>query len=74
MDKRVYAPAMILALGFSCFAFAQSLPPFEEVDQNSDGAISRSEAAAIEGLDFAAADTDQNGLLDRAEYSAAAEE
>ena len=44
---------------------------FEEVDTNSDGQISQEEAAAIEGLDFATADTDQNGSLSMEEYNAA---
>jgi hypothetical protein len=60
----------LLLLGISGFAFAQEPPAFEDVDANSDGQISREEAAAIEGLDFAAADKDQNGSLSREEYEA----
>lgn len=63
----------LLALAFSGIALAQeALPPFEEVDSNQDGQISRTEAAAIEGLTFDTADTNQDGSLDRTEYMAAA--
>jgi Ca2+-binding EF-hand superfamily protein len=60
----------LLALGFAGSALAQA-PAFEEVDQNSDGMISQEEAAAVEGLDFATADTNQDGSLDRSEYESA---
>jgi len=63
----------LVALGFTGVALAQEpLPPFEETDSNQDGQISRTEAAAVEGLDFDTADADQNGSLDRTEYMAAA--
>lgn len=63
----------LLALAAAGIAFAQEpLPPFEEVDSNQDGQISRTEASAIEGLEFDTADTDQNGSVDRTEYMAAA--
>jgi len=63
----------LTVLGFAGLAFAQEpLPPFEEADSNQDGQISRTEAAAVEGLDFDTADSDQNGSLDRTEYMAAA--
>ena len=61
----------LVLLGFTGAVFAQAMPAFEEVDANSDGQISQEEAAAIEGLDFAAADTDQNGTLSLEEYNAA---
>jgi hypothetical protein len=61
----------IAVLGFSAAALAQSAVPFEDVDANGDGVISQEEAAAIEGLDMATADTNQDGVLDRAEYEAA---
>ncbi len=63
----------LLALGFSAIAFAQqsSAPPFEQVDTNNDGMISRAEAAKVEGLDFSQADTNNDGHLSRQEYDAA---
>jgi len=62
-------------LGVSTAALAQSgAPPFEEVDSNGDGLISQEEASAVEGLDMATADTNQDGSLDRAEYEAATAE
>lgn len=61
----------LLALGFAGAALAQEAPSFEEVDQNSDGMISQEEAASVEGLDFATADTNQDGSLDRNEYQQA---
>jgi hypothetical protein len=60
----------LLLLGVSTLALAQEPPAFEDVDANSDGQISREEAATIEGLDFASADKDQNGSLSREEYEA----
>lgn len=58
----------ILATTFSLAAIAQEMPAFEDVDQNSDGTISQAEASAVEGLDFAALDTNKNGSIDREEY------
>ncbi len=67
------AMVTLLALGFSAIAFAQqsSAPPFEQVDTNNDGMISRAEAAKVEGLDFSQADTNNDGHLSRQEYDAA---
>lgn len=61
---------LVVLTGFASAAMAQALPAFEEVDANSDGQISREEAAAIEALDFVSADTDQNGSLSMEEYNA----
>lgn len=61
----------LLLLGFAGGALAQGLPSFEEVDANGDGVISEEEAAAVEGLDFATADANQDGQLDRAEWEQA---
>jgi hypothetical protein len=63
----------LLLLGITGVAFAQA-PAFEEVDADADGQISAEEAAAIEGLDLAALDTDQSGSLSREEYEAAQSE
>jgi hypothetical protein len=74
MEKRqmkAKVSVTLLALGFAGAALAQDAPSFEEVDQNGDGMISQEEAAAVEGLDFATADTNQDGSLDRDEYNQA---
>jgi hypothetical protein len=62
---------LLLSFAFFGTAIAQEMPAFEDVDTNGDGAISQEEAAAVEGLDFASADTDQNGSLSLEEYEAA---
>ncbi len=69
MNKHILG--VIVLAGFSTSALAQAMPTFEEVDANADGMISQTEAAAIEGLDFASADVDQNGSLSAEEYNAA---
>lgn len=66
--------SLLALIGVAGAAMAQSLPAFEEVDANGDGQISQEEAAAIEGLDFATADTDQDGALSMEEYNAATAE
>jgi hypothetical protein len=73
-DMTKHLLKVFVLVGFSGAALAQGLPPFEEVDANADGQISQEEAAAIEGLDFATADTDQNGSLSMDEYNAAQSE
>ncbi|HEX9877749.1 MAG TPA: hypothetical protein VGC50_13940 [Gammaproteobacteria bacterium] len=62
---------VMISMMFFGIAVAQEMPAFEDVDANGDGAISAEEAAAVEGLDFAAKDTDQSGSLSREEYEAA---
>lgn len=67
--------ATLLALGFSAAVIAQGqAPSFEEVDQDGDGQISQEEASQVEGLDFATADSNQDGYLDREEYRQATEQ
>ena len=46
-------------------------PVFEEVDANQDGRLTSDECAVIAGLEFAYADMNQDGILDRQEYLAA---
>jgi EF hand len=61
----------MLAFGLSSIVLAaEALPPFEQVDANRDGHISKTEAAAVEGLDFATADANQDGMISREEYVA----
>jgi hypothetical protein len=61
----------LLALGFAGIALAQA-PAFEEVDANADGMIGQDEAAAVEGIDFATCDANQDGSQDRDDYTARA--
>jgi EF hand len=64
--------ATVLGLTLAGVAFARRAPTFEQVDLNKDGMISAKEAAAkVPDLDFAAADTNHDGSLSRAEYEAA---
>jgi hypothetical protein len=50
-----------------------TLPSFEKVDADGNGAISNAEASAVPGLIdmFSTADVDKDGQLSKAEYSAA---
>jgi Ca2+-binding EF-hand superfamily protein len=64
----------LLGVTLSSLALAQTLPPFEQVDANRDGAISSSEAAVVEGLDFRTADGNQDGMISREEYAALSKE
>lgn len=58
----------LLALGIVSVATAQ-FPAFEDVDTNSDGEISREEAAVVEGLDLVRCDKDGDEYLSREEYT-----
>jgi hypothetical protein len=51
-------------------AAAGGHPPFEEVDADSDGQITRTELAMVEGLDFTSLDVDDDSFLSREEYEA----
>jgi hypothetical protein len=46
---------------------------FDLVDQDRDGLVSSAEASTVDGLDFAAADSDQSESLSRQEYALAME-
>jgi len=63
----VLSSAFVLALAGPALA---EKPSFEELDQNKDGSLSQAEASKS-GLDFAKADTNRDGRLDRKEYEAA---
>lgn len=72
MRKSIVSLLLLGMAGYAGGAIAQnSMPAFEDVDQNGDGVISQEEAQTVEGLDFAAADTNQDGQLSREEYTAA---
>jgi hypothetical protein len=43
---------------------------FADVDQNGDGALDRSEARSVRGLNFERVDTNQNGRIEPREYEA----
>jgi len=62
----------LLALGMFSGAALAAAPAFEDVDRNKDGAITADEAAGVEGLDMASADTNGDGMLSKDEYEAAA--
>jgi EF hand len=64
--------AWIGALAFASAAHAAA-PAFNDLDEDHDGFLTREEAASVKGLDFTKADTNRDGRLDRAEYSAAVE-
>jgi hypothetical protein len=44
---------------------------FESADKDKDGSVSRTEASAIQGLDFSTADADKNSTLSRQEFQTA---
>lgn len=58
----------VFALASASYALA---PAFNELDKDKDGMLSKTEASSVKGLDFAKADTNRDGRLDRAEYEAA---
>jgi hypothetical protein len=70
MCKRKTAMVLVSVLGIAGPALAAT-PRFEDLDKDKDGKLSRSEAAAVEGLDFAKADSNKNGTIERSEYQAA---
>lgn len=70
MRNWLYVIALASVIGTAGAAFAAN-PTFDELDRNEDGKLSKSEASKVEKLDFAAADTNRDGMLDRSEYEAA---
>jgi hypothetical protein len=64
------AMVLVSVFGIAGSAFGAA-PRFEDLDKNKDGMLSKAEAAAVEGLDFAKADANKNGVLERSEYLAA---
>jgi Ca2+-binding EF-hand superfamily protein len=64
------AMAVLAVLGFASASYAAA-PAFNELDKDHDGMLTKAEAASVKGLDFAKADTNKDGRLDRAEYEAA---
>lgn len=63
---------VVAAMGLAGTSLATTLPPFEKVDADRDGKISQTEAATVRDLNFAAADTNKDGMLDQGEYKEAA--
>lgn len=57
--------ASVIALADTSFATA---PAFEVLDANMDGKLSKAEVAELKDLDFAKADANKDGSLDRSEY------
>lgn len=69
MHKRQWIPMAAAFITGACFA--QSLPTFDDIDANGDGAASPAEVnAALQGYDFAGADANSDGQLTREEYDA----
>lgn len=71
MNKKAIITVALTLMSGATFAAA---PAFEDVDANKDGKISKEEATAIEGLDWAKADANGDGELDMAEYKVVTEE
>ena len=66
--RGVLAAMAVIALASASYAVA---PAFNELDKDHDGMLTKAETTAVKGLDFAKADTNKDGRLDRAEYEAA---
>lgn len=63
--------ALILGIALaSGTAVAGESKPFHELDKDGNGKLSRSEAAALRGLDFEEADANGDGVLSQREYQA----
>jgi hypothetical protein len=70
MSRWLNAALLVASVVIATVAFAEA-PAFDDIDANSDGKLSKAEASSVKGLDFAKADRDKNGTLDRVEYEAA---
>ena len=70
MSKMRSVLAVMAMFGLASAAYAAS-PAFNELDKDHDGMLTKAETATVKGLDFAKADTNKDGRLDRAEYEAA---
>ncbi|MCH9673946.1 MAG: hypothetical protein K0U93_21090 [Gammaproteobacteria bacterium] len=68
MKSKLLCAAIVAAASGVAFAAA---PAFDDVDADKNGAITPSEALAVDGLDFSKADVDGDGKLNRAEYEEA---
>ena len=68
MTKKTLAALAIITV---CGACQAERPAFTNVDADNSGTISAEEAMAVQGLDFAKADANQDGALDEAEWTAA---
>jgi hypothetical protein len=63
--------AFAAAIGFAGAAWATDAKTFDEADTDKNGVLSQAEAAKVEKLDFAKADLNKDGMIDRAEYNQA---
>jgi hypothetical protein len=72
--KKLFVPLLVLGLGLSSAALAQSASDFVAVDADTSGDISLVEAQAVwaelTAEVFAAADTNADGKVDQTEYEA----
>jgi EF hand domain-containing protein len=72
MKLSAVSVAAAIALGAGA-TFAAERPTFAELDSNSDGYLSQTEAIKAPHLDFASADRNHDGRLSPSEYEAAME-
>jgi hypothetical protein len=70
MIKLRTAMALMAVMGLASASYAAA-PAFNELDKDHDGMLTKAECASVKNLDFAKADTNKDGRLDRAEYEAA---
>ena len=67
MNRWLNSVVLVTSLAIAGSSFAVE-PAFDDVDANGDGMLSKVEASVVKGLDFAKADRDKDGMLDRMEY------